>query len=140
MVHISIKAIKSLGATDVLLKMQYAYYEPLNQESFSTLTITSPVEITFESYLAAYDGFLLADGIEKIRVKRDAALKSSDFVMSYDIATNLENKDEWTSYRKALRAYPATISSIVWNIHKIDIDYDAMGFPVTPSTMRFTNN
>ena len=47
----------------------------------------------------------------KIRKQRNQLLKDSDYIMFPDITTSAERKQEWTTYRQALRDIPQDYDS-----------------------------
>jgi len=48
---------------------------------------------------------------KKIRKERNQLLKDSDYIMFPDITTSAEKKQEWTTYRQALRDIPQDYDS-----------------------------
>ena len=67
--------------------------------------------ITEEEYNEAIAEYKIVAGWEDIRNKRNQLLKDSDYKMFPDITITAEKKEEWTTYRQALRDIPQTFSN-----------------------------
>ena len=67
--------------------------------------------ITEEEYNEAIAEYKIVAGWEDIRNKRNQLLKDSDYIMFPDITISAEKKEEWETYRQALRDIPQDYDS-----------------------------
>ena len=77
--------------------------------------------ITTEEFKLKYDEIEKDYSINKLRLERNVLLKDCDWTMMSDL--NLENKDEWISYRQVLRDLPQTQPNITTDLAGNIIDY-----------------
>jgi hypothetical protein len=82
---------------------------------------------TQEEFKTRYDEVEQDYSINKLRDARDILLKDSDWSMMSDL--DLANKDEWITYRQALRDLPETQSGVTTDIAGNLID---AVFPIKP--------
>tara|TARA_R100000329_G_scaffold55817_1_gene50635 strand:- start:459 stop:758 length:300 start_codon:yes stop_codon:yes gene_type:complete len=68
------------------------------------INLTAEEEAAIDAEELAEEDFLTQSKIEANRVSRNAKLASSDWTQMPDIT--LTNKDEWLTYRQALRDLP----------------------------------
>tara|TARA_R110000787_G_scaffold277521_1_gene386915 strand:- start:975 stop:1355 length:381 start_codon:yes stop_codon:yes gene_type:complete len=83
--------------------------------------------ITTEEFKIRYDEVEQDYSINKLRIERNVLLKDSDWSMMSDL--DLANKDEWITYRQALRDLPKTQSGVTTDIAGNLID---AVFPIKP--------
>ena len=83
--------------------------------------------ITTEEFKIRYDEVEKDYSINKLRIERNVLLKDCDWVMMSDL--DLANKDEWITYRQALRDLPKTQSGVTTDIAGNLID---AVFPIKP--------
>ena len=105
-VLIYLGANKTLNTNDI--------YDPTTEEEFQKLEFTSPTPITWADYQTALPLVQAKVAIKQIRIYRDKLLAKSDWIMTYDNIESLANKDDWISYRQALRDAPENITEYVW--------------------------
>jgi hypothetical protein len=67
--------------------------------------------ITEEEYNEAIAEFEVFDGWVKVRKQRNQLLKDSDYIMVSDAPITTEKKEEWETYRQALRDIPQDYDS-----------------------------
>jgi len=69
-------------------------------------------------------------GLKLLRIKRNLLLSSCDYIMCSDVYNNLttEKKNEWTTYRQALRDLTTTQSPIIDNYG----DLTNVAYPTKP--------
>ena len=67
--------------------------------------------ITEEEYNEAIAEFEVFDGWVKVRKERNQLLKDSDYIMVSDAPVGETQKQEWTTYRQALRDIPQDYDS-----------------------------
>ena len=67
--------------------------------------------ISEEEYNIAISEYEVIGGWINVRKERDKLLKESDYIMISDITITTEKKEEWTTYRQALRDIPQDYDS-----------------------------
>ena len=79
--------------------------------------------ITTEEFKLKYDEIEKGYSINKLRVERDILLKACDWTQIIDVS--LANKDEWLTYRQALRDLPATSPNVITDVggNLIDVEF-----------------
>ena len=112
------------GKTQVLFG-EVPYYPTMDASGMPIFPVGS--SITTEEFKLKYDEVEKDYSINKLRVKRNVLLKDCDWVMMSDL--DLANKDEWITYRQALRDLPKTQSGVTTDIAGNLID---AVFPIKP--------
>jgi hypothetical protein len=79
--------------------------------------------ITTDEFKLKYDEIEKDYSINKLRDERDILLKACDWTQIIDVS--LANKDEWLTYRQALRDLPATTPNVITDVggNLIDVEY-----------------
>tara|TARA_R110000824_G_scaffold146457_3_gene315278 strand:- start:221 stop:592 length:372 start_codon:yes stop_codon:yes gene_type:complete len=101
------------------------YYPTMDASGLPIFPVGS--SITTEEFKLKYDEVEKDYSINKLRIERNVLLKDCDWVMMSDL--DLANKDEWITYRQALRDLPKTQSGVTTDIAGNLID---AVFPIKP--------
>lgn len=131
--HIASKVLTALGATQVFRVNQFD--DPKTEEEFNLLEYESLVPITWEQYQQKCPEIEEKFGIMYLRVHRDVLLQKTDWVMTADIYQSLKNKEEWVTYRQALRDITKNPPPFKWK-EGGGLDIDNMSLPVQPKVIR----
>jgi hypothetical protein len=125
----------SLGANEV--PIDDTKDDPQTEEEFQTISYVSPTPITWTDYQSKYNQVLEKITLRQLRAERDRLLKETDWVMTVDSYQTLVNKEEWVTYRQALRNLPANPPVFIWN--NGSLDFTQMSMPVKPEIIRNTS-
>lgn len=127
------KILHELGATQVF-KVDW-FKDPESEEEFNLLEYESAVPITWQQYQQKYPEVEQKFGTRYLRGHRDVLLQKTDWVMTADIYQSLKNKEEWVTYRQALRDITKNPPPFVWK-EGGGLDIDNMSLPVQPKVIR----
>lgn len=120
----------TLGATEVSMNQE----DPQTEEEFSALSYVSSIPISWSDYQSKYDEILQTTALKQLRVWRNRRIAKTDWLMTTDNVETLANKNEWVTYRQALRDLPANPPSFVWKGSLLD--FSQMNMPVEPPIIR----
>lgn len=111
------------GKTQITFK-EMPHYE--SQDASGLPIFPEGCSITTDEFKLKYDEIEKDYSINKLRLERNVLLKESDWTQIIDVS--LANKDEWLSYRQALRDLPATSPNVVTDVagNLIDVEYPKM--------------
>jgi len=121
----NLKYYDIFGQTQISFK-EMPHYE--SQDASGLPIFPEGCKITTEDFKLKYDEIEKDYSINKLRLERNVLLKESDWVVSVSDYTP-PNKDEWITYRQALRDLPSTQPDI-----KTDNNGDLINpvFPTKP--------
>jgi hypothetical protein len=131
--YIADRVLLNLGATQVFRVNQFN--DPKTEEEFALLEYESPVPITWEQYQQKCPEIEEKFGTRYLRAHRDVLLQKTDWVMTADIYQSLKNKEEWVTYRQALRDITKNPPPFKWKDGGA-LDIDNMSLPVQPPILR----
>lgn len=127
------RVLINLGATRVFKVDQFK--DPLTEEEFNLLEYESPASISWEQYQQKYPEIEQKLGDRYLRAHRDILLQKTDWVMTVDIFQSLKNKEEWVSYRQALRDITKNPPPFKWKEGGV-LDVSNMSLPLQPKVIR----
>jgi hypothetical protein len=96
--------------------------DPKNEEEFNQITYTSNIRISWQQFQTTLESIRNEAAIYQLRMMRNEELKNTDWIMTYDNALTLQNKDEWVTYRKYLRDLPSNVTFAFNEYNTIDIE------------------
>ncbi len=111
--------------------------DPTTEEEFLQLDYQSPNPITWQQYQDVRDVVIKKKAVKLIRIYRSRLLQQTDWILTVDNWESLTNKNEWKSYRQALRDLPETLVEYKWNPDG-SLDFENMNVPIEPPILRST--
>lgn len=133
--RIATQCFLSLGATKVHYPLSK---EPTTEEEFLQITYEpTHLNITWNSFQQEYQNRFDIFQKNTLRAYRDILLAKTDWVMTSDVFSTLANKEEWITYRQALRDLPAIITEYIWKGDNYEaLDLKQMNIPQAPPVLR----
>lgn len=133
---IVVSALASLG-THTIHNPDSHPKDPTTEEEFLQIQYEpSDLKITWEAYNVEYQKRIEKVGKRILRSHRDYLLAKSDWIMQPDVIETIANKNEWITYRQALRDLTNTVTEYIWKENYSDLDFKRMNMPQAPAVIR----
>lgn len=108
--------------------------DPTTEEEFQQIQYRpSSLQISWSDYQIAYEAQKKKIGDIQLRDYRNMLLSKCDWIMTVDVFSKIQNKEEWITYRQSLRDLPGTVTSYEWRYDRIDIS--KINLPTKPSVI-----
>lgn len=108
--------------------------DPTTEEEFQKIQYEpSSLQISWSDYKIAYEAQKKKVGDIQLRRYRNMLLSNCDWIMTSDVFSKIQNKEEWITYRQALRDLPDNVTSYEWRDDRIDIS--KISLPTKPSVI-----